>query len=76
MDRGAWWATVHGVTRVGHGRTTNTLQKQCGDMTSDTLLLCVLNVFFNFSVGGSLLYNIVLVSAIHQHESNNGNVAR
>ena len=18
MDRGAWWATVHGVTRVGH----------------------------------------------------------
>ena len=19
MDRGAWWATVHGVTRVGHG---------------------------------------------------------
>ena len=45
-------------------------------MTSDTLLLCVLNVFFNFSVGGSLLYNIVLVSAIHQHESDNGNVAR
>ena len=19
MDRGAWWATVHGVARVGHG---------------------------------------------------------
>ena len=18
MDRGAWWATVHGITRVGH----------------------------------------------------------
>ena len=18
MDRGAWWATVHGVTRIGH----------------------------------------------------------
>ena len=22
MDRGAWWATVHGVTRVGHGCLT------------------------------------------------------
>ena len=22
MDRGAWWATVHGVTRVGHDLTT------------------------------------------------------
>ena len=21
-DRGAWWATVHGVTRVGHDLTT------------------------------------------------------
>ena len=24
MDRGAWWATVHGVTRVGHDRATDT----------------------------------------------------
>ena len=24
MDRGAWWATAHGVTRVGHDRETNT----------------------------------------------------
>ena len=22
MDRGAWWATVHGVARVGHGLAT------------------------------------------------------
>ena len=22
MDRGAWWATVHGVTRAGHDSTT------------------------------------------------------
>ena len=22
MDRGAWWATVHGVTRVGHNLMT------------------------------------------------------
>ena len=22
MDRGAWWSTVHGVTRVGHDSTT------------------------------------------------------
>ena len=25
MDRGAWWATVHGVTRVGHNLMTNHL---------------------------------------------------
>ena len=25
MDRGAWWATVHGVCRVGHDWATNTL---------------------------------------------------
>ena len=22
MDRGAWWATIHGVTRVGHNLAT------------------------------------------------------
>ena len=22
MDRGAWWTTVHGVTRVGHNLAT------------------------------------------------------
>ena len=24
MDRGAWWATVHGVARVGHDLATKT----------------------------------------------------
>ena len=23
MDRGAWWATTHGLQRVGHGLVTN-----------------------------------------------------
>ena len=26
MDRGAWWATVHGVTRVGHDLATRQQQ--------------------------------------------------
>ena len=25
MERGAWWATIHGVTRVGHDFVTNGL---------------------------------------------------
>ena len=25
MDRGSWWATVHGVTRVGHDLVTKPL---------------------------------------------------
>ena len=25
MDRGAWWATVHGVVRVGHNLATKLL---------------------------------------------------
>ena len=24
MDRRTWWATVHGVAKVGHNRATNT----------------------------------------------------
>ena len=24
MDRGTWWATVHGVAELGHDRATNT----------------------------------------------------
>ena len=30
MDRGAWWATVHGVTRVGHGLATKQQQQFLG----------------------------------------------
>ena len=28
MDRGAWWATVHGVTKVRHVLATNQQQQQ------------------------------------------------
>ena len=28
MDRGAWWATVHGVTRVGHDLATEEREKR------------------------------------------------
>ena len=28
MDRGAWWATVHGVTRVRHALATELQQQQ------------------------------------------------
>ena len=33
MDRGAWWATVHGVHRVRHGLETQQQQKllRCGE---------------------------------------------
>ena len=38
MDRGAWWATVHGVARVGHDLATkappyNTLATWCEELT-------------------------------------------
>ena len=29
MDRGAWWATVHGVTRVGHDLATKPPPSKC-----------------------------------------------
>ena len=38
MDRGAWWATVHGSQRVGHDRVTNTFTlastKNCSDVVN------------------------------------------
>ena len=30
MDRGAWWATVHRVTRVGRDLATKQQQQQAG----------------------------------------------
>ena len=27
MDRGIWWATVHGVTRVGHNLVTKSIDE-------------------------------------------------
>ena len=28
LDRGAWWATVHGVAKFGHNLTTKQQQQQ------------------------------------------------
>ena len=48
MDRGSWWATVHGVARVEHDLAAKPL-----------LLLCnikwQLKIFFFFGYTGSLL---------------------
>ena len=35
MDRGAWWATVHGVARIGHDLAAKTYQ---------TILICNLTM--------------------------------
>ena len=37
MDRGAWWATVHGVTRVGHDLVTQLLLLS----VSTLIVMCV-----------------------------------
>ena len=37
MDRGAWWATVHGVTRVGHDLAT---KPPPGDSVGQGSLAC------------------------------------
>ena len=29
MDRGAWWATVHGVTRVRHNLVIKSINQHC-----------------------------------------------
>ena len=36
MDRGTWWATIHGITRVGHDWVTNT---QSAERTSNGHIL-------------------------------------
>ena len=37
MDRGAWWATVHGVQKAGHNRATKTM----------TMYTTALNIFIH-----------------------------
>ena len=32
MDKGAWWATVHGVARVGHNLATKPPLYICNEM--------------------------------------------
>ena len=48
MDRGSWWATVHGVTRVGHDLTTKpppppppVLSSSPGDAVQQQLTLLI-----------------------------------
>ena len=45
MDRGAWWATVHGVTRVRH----NLVIKQ--NKNSNSMFLLLLNKDPTLSLG-------------------------
>ena len=52
MDRGAWWATVHGVTRVRHSWGTNTftfLLLLLYYWTSYWTTWCPPNLLVNFS---------------------------
>ena len=39
IDRGAWWATVHGVTRVRHNRTTEHTYSVLFYMSGECMLL-------------------------------------
>ena len=43
MDRGAWWAIVHGVTRVGHNLATE--QPPFNDREKATFL-CDINILY------------------------------
>ena len=77
MDRGAWWATVHGVI-VGYNEWLSTAQQSqwnVNEVIYFTSLLRLLRswqsffysfFFFNWRI---TLYRIVLVSAKHQHKS-------
>ena len=38
MNREAWWATVHGVTRVGHNLVTKPLPTQQVKLPAHTLI--------------------------------------
>ena len=45
MDRGAWWATVHGVTKSQHDLVTQQQQQKRPHRASCSLLLCENNQF-------------------------------
>ena len=57
MDREAWHAVLHGVTKS---------QTWLSDWTELIFLFLQMPLFL---IEGKLLHNIVLVSTIHQHES-------
>ena len=40
MDREAWWATVHGVSRVGHNVVTESPPPPCIILKNCTVLSC------------------------------------
>ena len=42
MDRGAWWATVHGVTQVGHDRVT---KQTYTEIKYNCILLVLIGLF-------------------------------
>ena len=46
MDRGAWWATDHGVARVGHDLATKQQQHASAKLICPTLI-----IFQNFKRG-------------------------
>ena len=37
MDKGAWWAIVHGVTRIGYDGATNTFMAHEPPLLKDLL---------------------------------------
>ena len=85
MDRGAWWATVHSVTKSQTQLNTHTqticssnstlLGIQPKETKTPTQKIYVLpyalhNYFFKKNfIGIQLLYNVVLASAVQQGES-------
>ena len=51
MDRGAWWAIVHGVARVGHDLATKERERET-EMHEDPLeheRLSIVGFFFFFN---------------------------
>ena len=73
MDRGAWWATIHGIARVGHDLAAKPSPPRDIDYSSlcSTVNLCCLSTFYLFFpvLFIFLLYNIVVAFAINWHES-------
>ena len=45
MDRGPWWAKVHGLQRVGHDRVTNTFFLYTHTHTHTHTFFSHLNIF-------------------------------
>ena len=56
-DRGAWWATVYGVTRVKHDLETNQQQNdQC------TMFICYKDYIHIYIFGGGcLFFNLIIL---------------